>query len=64
MKNLKTIDDGNHFSVRFLHAVNVIHMTRQKVSNETIPNCFRHEGFSEKDDEFHSDDDSIHFLNS
>lgn len=57
MRMLEAIDNGKTFSVSLLDAVNFIHMAWQKVNRETIVNCFKHAGFSDKNDEFDSDDE-------
>lgn len=57
MKMVETIDSGKEFSVSILDAVNFIHLAWQKVTGETIANCFKHARFFEKEGEFDSDDE-------
>ncbi|XP_063918645.1 tigger transposable element-derived protein 4-like [Zophobas morio] len=54
---IEAMDNGKTFSVSILDAVNFIHMAWQKVSKDTIANCFKHGGFSEKSAEFDADDE-------
>lgn len=57
MKMLEEVDSGKEFSVSILDAINFIHLAWQKVTRETIANCFKHAGFFEKEGEFDSDDE-------
>lgn len=57
MKMLDAIDKNKTFSVDLLDAIHFIHMAWEKVSRETIANCFKHGGFLRKEGEYDSDDD-------
>lgn len=57
MKMLDAIDKNKSFSVDLLDAIHFIHLAWQKVSRETIANCFKHGGFLRKEGEYDSDDD-------
>ncbi|CAH1988230.1 unnamed protein product [Acanthoscelides obtectus] len=48
---------GENFTINLLDAINIIHMASQKLSKETILNCFTHEGFLEVEDHFDPVDD-------
>ena len=57
LKMIASIDSGkNKFCVTILDAINFVHMAWQRVSQETIANCFRHGGFN-SNTEFDIDDE-------
>lgn len=57
MKMLDVIDKNEKLSIDLLDAVNFIHRAWQKVSQETIANCFKHGGFVRKETEYEPDDE-------
>jgi hypothetical protein len=57
-KIINSIDNGEeNFTENLLDAINFIHMAWEKVSTQTIANCFRHGGFLIHEPEFDPDDD-------
>lgn len=57
-KMIEYIDSGReNFSINLLDAIHFLHLSWQKVSGQTIANCFRHGGFLKNGDNFDSEDD-------
>ncbi|XP_031340904.1 tigger transposable element-derived protein 4-like [Photinus pyralis] len=59
IRQVQNIDSGKAVTVSVLDAINLIHKSWQKISRQTIKNCYKHAGFysPSTDEEYDSDDD-------